>query len=176
LKSIINKSGVPVVLFGMPWSREILSCNRQLARRFSLQRQIEHFYLSKEDSRQLFRDFLAKIDGVMPFDSSAQLDSKAMTLRLFAASKSNIGDLMTLIYRAAKLAIDESKGKIELVCFIKAWQKYYKGLPNPFDLAPTLLSFVEVVEPHRWDWQAEKGKDPMLPQELRRLNVDEIFR
>jgi hypothetical protein len=176
LKSIINKSGVPVVLFGMPWSREILSCNRQLARRFSLQRKIEHFYLSKADSRQLFRDFLAKIDGAMPFDGLSELDSKVMTLRLFAASKGNIGDLMTLIYRAAKFAIDDSKGKIELACFIKAWQKYYKGLPNPFDMPPTQLNFMEVVEPHRWDWQAEKGKDPMLPQQLRRLNVTEIFR
>lgn len=176
LKNVICESGVPIILFGMPWSSRILSCNRQLERRFSLERKIEHFYLSNKKNRELFRAFLKQVDAALPFEKRSGLDDEKMVLRLFSASNGNVGDLMNVIYRAAKLAIDKSRKNISRGCFYFSWRYYVTGEPNPFRLKVSRLQFLEVVEPRSWNWNAVKGVDPQMDQKIRRFNINDLFK
>ncbi len=78
LKTLIVRSKVPVVMFGMPNSKHILESNSQLARRFLQQRTLKPFRVIDEKERQFYLQFLNEVDNALPFESPSQLASKSI--------------------------------------------------------------------------------------------------
>ncbi|WP_109117770.1 TniB family NTP-binding protein [Azospirillum sp. TSO22-1] len=133
LKNLITETGVPVVLIGLPKSRNVLDANEQLKRRFSAQTTLLPFSWSTDESRREFCKLLDTIDRSLPFPAPSGL--AAMGDRFYAASQGLIAHVMKVIRGAAHEAIDQELDRIERRLLAKAYAERIlgeAGAPNPF--------------------------------------------
>jgi len=152
LKTLIVRSKVPVVMFGMPNSKHILEANSQLARRFILQRVLKPFRVIDEKEREFYLLFLSEVDKALPFKKTSQLASKAMALPLYAFCRGNMGRLRKLINLATKIALLEDHLKIELTDFMKATESLLsEKFDNPFMLPLSKITYQEPKNQEDWD-------------------------
>jgi type II secretory pathway predicted ATPase ExeA len=139
LKDLLNETGTPIVLVGLPYSEAILRANDQLERRFAAREAIRPFGWSTSDEQTEFRMLLATLDAALPFEQRAGLDEFEAAARLFAASGGRIGLVMALVRRAAGLAIERGLDRIELDALAWAFDERFATTaadrPNPFRVA-----------------------------------------
>jgi hypothetical protein len=109
LKDLLNETGVPMALIGMPYSDVILHANAQLERRFAMRVSLDPFGWNTAERQIEFRMFLNYLDEKLPFPKRSELADPEMTLRIFCATEGVIGYVMSLIRRAAALSIDEKR-------------------------------------------------------------------
>ena len=107
LKSIVNESGVPLALVGLPHSEVILEENVQLDRRFHRRIYLPRFSSRTAKERAEFRTLLKILDQHLPFPVSAGLDDPKTADWLFKRCKGLLGPLMALIRDAAEAAIED---------------------------------------------------------------------
>ena len=108
LKDLLNETGVPMALIGMPYSDVILHANAQLERRFAMRVSLDPFGWNKAERQIEFRMFLNYLDEKLPFPQRSGLADPETALRIFSgATEGVIGYVMSLIRRAAALSIDE---------------------------------------------------------------------
>lgn len=74
LKSLIDNSGKPVVLLGMPYCNIILRASGQLERRFTMRVSLEPFGWNTEAEQDEFRMFLCCLDEKLPFLARSNLN------------------------------------------------------------------------------------------------------
>lgn len=112
IKNLINKTGIPVVLMGLPICLEILQRHPELRNRFSIVHQIERFSLA--DIKK-WRVFLKKLDQSLGFKYLTGLDEPDLALRLLALSGGLLTVLMKKVIRpAARMAIDNGEEYISI--------------------------------------------------------------
>lgn len=141
IKTIINKTNIPVVLLGMPWALDVLELNSQLESRFPIK---HHIKMYGQDNFDEWRKFLKKIDNKMPFDKESGLSNKDLAFRLLAVSKGRIGILMKRIIRpAAHEALAKNKNQIPVEYLLNASIKYCK---IPKESNPLSLEHVEIKD------------------------------
>ncbi|GAA4651560.1 hypothetical protein GCM10023116_38440 [Kistimonas scapharcae] len=184
LKVVINTAGIPVVLFGMPYSRIILEHDDQLAGRFMIQRTIEPFRIISKEDRQNFRTFLKVFDESLPFTKTPELHGLEMYPRLFAFSKGNMRRLRNLINFSAEEAILNQDGELTVEHFSAGYRFYMQNIgkkdqidsneklqdqPNPFDVPINELEFRQMELASCWNMTAEKGKSRITPAKYTRL-------
>jgi hypothetical protein len=87
LKHILNETGVPIVLMGMPWSVRILKVNDQLERRFSAKMELKAFGWSTPGEQKDFINFLIVLEKALPLPKPSNLYGGQMPLRLFCATR-----------------------------------------------------------------------------------------
>ncbi|WP_299734232.1 TniB family NTP-binding protein [uncultured Endozoicomonas sp.] len=103
VKTLINLSKRPVILFGMPWSDIILETNVQLARRFCIHHKMPSYGVNNFSD---FQCFLYAVDRKLPFPKISGLADKDLAFRLLCSTEGNIGKLMkNVIKKAARKAI-----------------------------------------------------------------------
>jgi DNA transposition AAA+ family ATPase len=134
IKTIINKTNIPVVLLGMPWALDVVELNTQLESRFPIK---HHIKMYGHDNFDDWRKFLKKIDTKLPFDEISGFSNKELAFRLLAVSQGRIGILMKRVIRpAAHAALKQGLDKIPVQLLLDASIKHCK-IPeesNPLSL------------------------------------------
>jgi len=104
LKTLVENTGVPVVLCGLPQIQTIIESNKQLKRRVVGNIEMTPFDWANHDQRMDFKVFLKRLEEALPF-KPAGLNEDRVARKLHYLSGGNIGFLWRLLYRAAEMTI-----------------------------------------------------------------------
>lgn len=138
LKLLMDETGVPIVLVGLPYSHTILDApgNEQLQRRFGGRIELEAFRYSTSKERQDFRRFLNVIDDKLPLAEKSDLADPSTALCIFEATNGVIGNVMKLIRHATRFALESNQEKLTMDILGLAYEQRLAannpGKPNPF--------------------------------------------
>ena len=152
LKNLIDESGKPFVIWGMPYADQILyeAGNEQLRRRFSIRKSLEPFGWLTEEEKDEFRGFLKSVDRQLPFSVPSGLANVAMAFRVYCATNGRIGYVMKIIRRAAELSIRRKMPTISLDGLAEAYNDRlmvdYPDRNNPFTVAENSLKIIPFEE------------------------------
>lgn len=102
LKTVINNTGLPMVLTGVPEATALLLANDQLDGRIKHRVQLLPF--SWEDQGKELCKFLRAIGTALPFPVAFALDDHHVAARILLATEGNMRQMMTLIRQAAQAA------------------------------------------------------------------------
>jgi hypothetical protein len=165
IKHILNKTGVPMVLMGLPKSADILNGNDQLKRRFSTRLALTAFGWSTEVQQKEFTNFLILLEKSLLFPSPSKLYSGYMPFRLFCATRGVIANMKNLISKAAEMGFERGSDCITLDLLALAYDEELAndggGEINPFRVdAGTLKLPVDSVpaEPTRGVGAGRRGR------------------
>jgi hypothetical protein len=112
IKTLVNLTQRPVILFGMPYSKQVIDANIALINRFPIIHNIEEYDVN---SAQEWMAFLAEVDKQLPFENRANLDDPEISIRLMCAAGGNLGRLMKQIIRpAARKAVRDGANKLTI--------------------------------------------------------------
>lgn len=123
-KTLVNTTQVPVVLFGLEGSLEVLKCNEQLSRRFPTRYHLQPFSFKEGEEQDKFRRFLAEVDKRLPFTEFSGLSDMDMSEAIFIASNGLIDSVMKLIRLASRLAIEGEQTKVTKTNFADAFKHF----------------------------------------------------
>ena len=126
LKTLIIKTKIPVILFGMPKSEKIMTVdNFQLSRRFNYRHSLIPFPRT-EPGLELFRQFLSDVESQLPLATKSELAEKSLSERIYYATDGTIGHVMTLIRKGATLAIEQDLDRLDLSILGVIYDKHLK--------------------------------------------------
>jgi hypothetical protein len=140
LKDIINQARVPMILIGRSGEAEpVLRVNPQLDRRVGSPLYLKPFEWNRNTPITIleFRALMDSIDRALPFDLSG-LSEEEMAYRFFYATNGYIGWIMSMIRRAANLAIQAECPTLPLPLLATAYDGSIartamgQGKVNPF--------------------------------------------
>ncbi|WP_316572084.1 TniB family NTP-binding protein [Neobacillus sp. YIM B06451] len=135
-KSLINRTKVPVVLFGLEDAETVLESNPQLKRRFSMRETLPPFGVENTQRIREFQMLLHQIDKQLPFDELTGIGEENFANRIMYATDGIMNSIMKLIRNAALNAIKQGKEKIDLTDLAKSYHMHsyiLKGKENnPF--------------------------------------------
>lgn len=146
LKNLMDETGKPIILAGMPYAHAILDAegNEQLRRRFSTRLSLEPFSWETYEQRQDFRRFMELIDEKLPLNERSELSDESMSFRFFDATGGVISKIMVLIRRATAIAVELSQERLNLEILNRAYhERLAADLPkklNPFDEFKSVVS------------------------------------
>lgn len=135
LKNLISNTSIPVALVGLPYSRNVLSANEQLMRRFSYQTELSPFDWDDKAERAEFTRILDAIDGKLAEVLGRKSDLKDQNLRCHAATKGLISLLIKLLHGAAYEAARSKATSITQQHLARSFRERLvpdKSVPNPF--------------------------------------------
>lgn len=139
VKDLIDNSRRAFVFSGMPWAVDILqkSENEQLRRRIPIRKRLEPFGWKTEEEKAAFRAVLKELDSRLPLPERSRLASLSMAFRFFCATNGRIGKVMSLVRRAAELAVLEKLASLDLKILARAYNDRlmtdYPTRANPFN-------------------------------------------
>jgi hypothetical protein len=154
LKNLIDETGKPFVLWGMPYADRILDVfgNEQLRRRITVKESLDPFGWSNPADLKEFRSFLLALDRQLPLANQSGLSEMTMAFRFYCATNGRVGYVMKIVRRAAELAIRNSMPSLSLSVLAEAYKDrmmpHYPNRDNPFSINPKDLKatpFDEVV-------------------------------
>lgn len=131
LKMLMNNTGLPIVLIGMPNSVRVLDAqgNEQLNRRFSMRESLKPFAWNVDGELSLVK-FLKVLDAQLPLINNSNLADADIAYRIYCATSGEMYRVMDLVRLAATLAINEGTERIDMRLLCKA----YKQCPLPNEL------------------------------------------
>lgn len=136
LKDLINETGKPVVLVGMPNSEVVLRANPQLERRFSMRESLEPFGWGAPAKEHEFKSFLKHLDRKLPLQRRSNLSDHETALRIYCATNGFVGYVMKLVRRAAILAIERKADCLDSELLAQSYEERLSsrtpGAGNPF--------------------------------------------
>lgn len=136
LKNLLNETGIPIVLIGLPYSDQVLETNPQLKRRFSMRTSLDSFGWDTPDRQQEFRKFLRVLDEKLPFAKRSNLADQEMAHRFFLATCGVVAGVMQVARRASALAVARSMEKLDLGVLAEAYMERLSAnnpkIENPF--------------------------------------------
>lgn len=156
LKNLIDESGVPVILIGMPYSDVVLNAvgNSQLKRRFSLRQSLDFFGWKTNDEKKDFRSFLKVVDEHLPLTKPSNFADLNTAYRFYCASNGVVAYVMKIVRRAACIAVDQAAEAVSLNMLEVAYDELImpedRRRKNPFSidvsqLSPTPFEYVTPV-------------------------------
>ena len=138
LKVLMDETGVPIVLAGLPKSHTILDSenNEQLQRRFALRIVLEAFRYNTSRERQDFRRFLNVIDEKLPLTEKSDLADPTTALCIFDATNGVVANVMKLVRRATAIALESGRERLTVEILGLAYEQRLAannpGKANPF--------------------------------------------
>ena len=138
LKVLMDETGVPIVLAGLPYSHTILDYhgNEQLQRRFATRIELEPFAYGTSQQRQDFRRFLNVIDDKLPLAEKSNLADPAIALCIYEATQGVVARVMKLVRRATVIALKLHREMITSDILSVAYEERLAAndphRPNPF--------------------------------------------
>jgi hypothetical protein len=138
LKVLMDETGVPIVLAGLPYSHTVLDDenNEQLRRRFALRIELAPFGFNTSRERQDFRRFLSVIDEKLPLAERSDLADPATAFCIFEATDGVVAHVMKLVRRATVIALESRREKLTMEILSLAYEQRLAannpGKPNPF--------------------------------------------
>ncbi len=169
LKNLIDETGIPIVLIGMPYAVEILDApgNEQLQRRFAVRVELGPFGWTTGDERGEFRAFLKAVDNQLPFDDCSHLSDPVTAFRFYCATNGRVGRVMKVLRRSAELAIDQGLNQLTLDILADAYDDRLRAdhpeKENPFRLDKSKLKIVPYNEPEM-NFAAVSGRSKRWPK------------
>lgn len=161
LKNLLNQTGIPIVLLGMPSCTHILESNPQLKRRFSIRMELRPFEWATSVNGITdypLRKLLKVVEKQLPLNLPSNLSDPETAYRIFAASGGVIDSIMKLIRGAAELAVLNGGEKITLDLLAEVYNDELSAnqpnIPNNFI---TAIDKVEVVAPYYIPGQSAQG-------------------
>lgn len=139
LKNLINQSGVPIVLVGMPGCESVLDQkgNEQLKRRFAARDEILPFSWDTREAINEFRQLLKGIDDALPLMKDSHLADVRTAFLIYTATNGVIDYVMDLVRWATELAIKSGLERIDQNLFAQAYEERiaqaFPKRPNPFN-------------------------------------------
>jgi hypothetical protein len=155
------------------YSENILDAqgHEQLRRRFPTRIQLEPFSWSTADGRLEFRKFLKGIDDSLPFPRPSHLADLEYAFRFYSACQGVVGPLMTVIRRAAYLALEKSLDHIPLEILALVYDKHLAannpGRSNPFNTVETAAPAKRRITPLR----STNSRSKARPAKLRASDI-----
>lgn len=150
LKNLINQARIPVVLFGLPKSEEILRLNVQLARRFSARYYLRPFNIENEEDIVEYRGVLKVIEKELPLPS-VTLSTSAMAKRFYFATYGLIDYIGKIVDGALLLALLEKSAIVTEKHYAEAFkEEVWRDVPdklNPFTSKGSLRPLTKTNEP-----------------------------
>jgi len=143
LKVLINRTKLPIILFGMPKSEIILDTlgNEQLKRRFSSRESLEPFgWGEDEDQQEEMKQFLAKLDEALSslLPRRSHLADTDTAHLIHVATNGIIEKIMKLIRGAAASALRSDAEYIDLNLLANSYEENlandFPEDPNPFHI------------------------------------------
>ena len=138
LKVLMDETGVPIVLAGLPYSHTILDAenNEQLRRRFALRIELESFCFNTSRERQDFRRFLNIIDEKLPLAEKSDLADPGTALCIYEATDGVVAHVMKLVRRATVIGLESNRENLTVEILSLAYEQRLAannpGKPNPF--------------------------------------------
>ena len=178
LKLLLDKTSVPIVLVGMPYSSTILDArgNEQLQRRFATRLTLSPFGYQSTAEQKEFQRFLKEVDDALPLLKSSDLASNEMALRIYTATDGVIANIMKLIRHATMIALDMAKSSLSLDLLTIAYEQRLAGnhpeRENPFLTAPDDLQLARALRaPPQPLQQATNNRSKARPRQVRASDV-----
>lgn len=153
LKDLIDETGVPVVLIGMPYAVEILDApgNEQLQRRFAVRTSLDPFGWDTDEEKKEFRSFLKAADSQLPLREISQLSDPLTAFRFYCATNGRVGKVMKVLRRAVEIALDRDLEQLTLEELADAYDDRLKAdqptRSNPFRMEKSWLKALPFDEP-----------------------------
>ena len=138
LKVLMDETGVPMVLAGLPYSHTVLDDenNEQLRRRFALRIELAPFGFKTSRERQDFRRFLNIIDEKLPLAEGSDLADPATAFCIYEATDGVVAHVMKLIRCATVIALESRREKLTMEILSLAYEQRLAannpGKRNPF--------------------------------------------
>jgi type II secretory pathway predicted ATPase ExeA len=138
LKVLMDETGVPVLLVGMPYSHTILDSegNEQLQRRFATRINLDPFGYVTSEERTAFRKFLKAIDNKLPLAEPSNLADPDIALCFSEATDGVVAHVMKLVRRATVIALESGMERLTLEMLALAYEQRLAAndpsKPNPF--------------------------------------------
>ncbi|WP_047237041.1 TniB family NTP-binding protein [Chromobacterium subtsugae] len=112
IKTLINQSGIPIILVGIPSALSVLEYSTQLAGRFPLRSHIRPFdWLNRP---QEFVKLLTYYEKALPFDMPSGLADDWNPARIYLATGGYFRLFTSLIREAARTALMQDSPRIEV--------------------------------------------------------------
>ncbi|MCD4504171.1 TniB family NTP-binding protein [Chromobacterium piscinae] len=112
IKTLINQSGIPIILVGVPSARSVLEYSPQLAGRFPLRAHIPPFdWLNRP---QEFVKLLVHYDKALPFEMPSGLADDWNAARIYLATGGYFRLFTSLIREAARTVLMQDSPRIEM--------------------------------------------------------------
>ena len=173
LKTLIIETKIPVILFGMPKSEEIMTIdNFQLSRRFNYRHSLIPF--PNDDSGiGLFRKFLSDIESQLPLANKSNLAEESMSERIYYATDGTIAHVMTLIRKGATYAIEHDIEQIDLKVLGIIFDKHLRHEKS--------FKKTDPFSGNKFDLKAAYAQDPKFDEttgkrkKKKKNNLDDIF-
>lgn len=146
LKQVLNETGVPMVLMGMPWAARILEGNDQLKRRFAAKIDLKPFGWSSLKEQKEFVRFLIVLEKALPILKPSNLYSGDMSFSLFCASRGVISNIKKLVSKAAEKAFEMGMESITMELLSLAYDEEL-ALDNPKSVNPFKVDTATLVVP-----------------------------
>lgn len=144
LKDLINETGKPVALVGMPHSEVVLTANPQLERRFAMRESLEPFGWGAPAKEREFKLFLQHLDRSLPLPERANFADHEVAFRIYCATGGFIGYVMKLVRRAAILAVERREDRVSVKLLAESYNERLASRKprwvNPFRAALEELS------------------------------------
>jgi type II secretory pathway predicted ATPase ExeA len=176
LKNLINQSGVPIVLVGMPGCESVLDQkgNEQLKRRFAARDEIPPFNWDTREGINEFRQLLKGIDDALPLMNDSHLADVKTAFLIYTATNGVIDYVMDLLRWAAELAIKSGLERIDQGLLAQAYEERiaqaFPKRPNPFNPQREPTPRKEV--PRRANRVSNATNKRVKPRKLRRSMSD----
>lgn len=178
LKNLMDKTKTPVILMGMPYSHTILDAegNEQLQRRFSARFSLEPFNWKNHEDRGDFRKFLRAVDENLPLNEWSNLSDLSMAFRFNMASDGVISKVMKVVRRAATIALELSKERLDLdvlsIAYDECLAANAPNMENPFDAD---VKQIKVKAPER-DKSASRATNNRSKAKEKTLTASDVLK
>jgi Cdc6-like AAA superfamily ATPase len=115
VKTLMNRTLIPVVIAGTPECESIVDEHPQLARRYPFRaslRTLEYTSLNTQsDYLKVLKSLGAQIKKIGEFSDSVYLTDQALAAKIFVASGGNMNSLRQLLHEAFRIALERNTGE-----------------------------------------------------------------
>ncbi|MDP3087612.1 MAG: TniB family NTP-binding protein [Methylotenera sp.] len=152
LKNMIEKTRIPVVIFGLEASELVVKSSEQLSRRFSSQLKISAFNLNDDQDFIEFRAVMKGLQEALPLSVAEPLYEANLARRFLVASNGLLGYLCPILEEAVVVATKAGLNQLDMQTYAAAFRnKVWSLVPdrlNPFHPESPLRMLNRPGEPY----------------------------
>ncbi|MFJ5296840.1 TniB family NTP-binding protein [Pseudomonas sp. NPDC088368] len=145
VKTLMNKTLIPVVIAGMPACESIVDEYPQLARRYPFRANLRPLEYASADNQsdylKVLKSLGTQINKIGGFSTSIYLTDQTLAAKIFVASGGNMNSLRQLLHEAFRIALERNSGTFSEQDLGDSYaSQFLEGslvkIKNPFALEP----------------------------------------
>ncbi|WP_108651324.1 TniB family NTP-binding protein [Dongshaea marina] len=179
LKYISEKTGIPMVFSGMPWTKNIME-DPQWRSRIIIHRNLEYFKLSGEtcgeSNSQIYIQLLASLEDELPVKTTPSLKQHDIAFPLFAICKGEFRQIKLFLEKSLIQAYRDNKQVLDKETMNKTYKNIYPGKTSPSDLDINKLIVWQSISESDFNCNAEHEYDSMIPTIFEKTPLSQILK